>query len=188
MTTRTIADILATAKPRETTVRLCLRGDLAAEFEALDAELTDKTVTGTWAADEPRVEAEALAARIDALRAEMEVDTVVFRFRSLPRLQWEALIDAHPGRAGREEPFNLSTFPLALIAACAVDPAMTDAEASDLLDVLNEGQRDALFGACYTVNQEAVAVPFSVSASAVSRWREQNSKPLEPGVSPEASS
>jgi hypothetical protein len=188
MTTRTIADILATAKPRETTVRLCLRGDLVAEFEALDAELTDKTVSGTWRTSDPQSEAADLADRIEALRAEMDVDTVVFRFRSLPRLQWEALVDAHPGRDGRDEPFNFTTFPLALIAACAFDPAMTDAEATDLLDILNEGQRIKLFDACYTVNQESTAVPFSVSASAVSRWREQNSKPLEPGVSPEASS
>lgn len=188
MTTKTMAEILASAKRRETSVRLCLRGDLVAEFEALDAELTDLTVTGQWKTDEPRAEAEALAARIDALRAEMEQDTIVFRFRSLPRLEWEALVEAHPGRDAKDEPFNWSTFPLALIAACAFDPEMNATEASDLLDLLNEGQRIKLFDACYTVNQESTAIPFSVSASAVSRWREQNSKPLEPGVSPEASS
>lgn len=183
----TVADLIARAKPRETTVSLCLRGDLVAEFEALDAELTNLTITAGWKTDEPMAEAGALADRLETLRAEMAEDTVVVRFQALKRIEWEALVDAHPGRTP-DEAFNFSTFPLALIAASAVDPAMTEQEASDLLDVLNEGQRVALFDAAYTVNQEATAVPFSASASAVSRWREQKSKQPEPGESPEASS
>ena len=156
-------------------------------YEQLDADLTRRTVTEQWDTDQPADEAAALAAEIDAIRAEMEQDTITVRFRALKRLEWEALVEAHKKRHD-DEPFNWSTFPPALIAACVIDPEMSPTEVDELLDVINEAQREQLFDAAYTVNQESTAVPFSVGASAVSRWRAQNSKPLEPGVSPEASS
>lgn len=185
--TTDIRTILDSARRREAVVRLCLRGDLIPVYEQLDADLTRRTVTEQWDTDQPADEAAALAAEIEAVRAEMEQDSITVRFRALKRLEWEALVEAHKKRHD-DEPFNWSTFPPALIAACVVDPTMTPAEVDELLDVINESQREDLFNAAYTVNQESTAVPFSVSASAVSRWRERNSKQPEPGASPEASS
>jgi hypothetical protein len=64
---------------------------------------------------------------------------------------------------------------------------MTVAEVEELFDLLNEGQRDEMFGAAFNVNQEATSVPFSAGVSVVNRWRERRSKQPEPGASPEAS-
>ena len=73
-----------------------------------------------------------------------------------------------------------------------VEPADVLLHVEDGLDILpaasgvpelvemDQNQRDALFGAAFQVNQEATTVPFSERASAVTRWREQNSPSPEP--------
>jgi hypothetical protein len=183
----TAKDVLSKAKRRESTLRLYLDGPAEAEFRTLDAELTRRTTAEDWETDDPFTEAADLADRITAAAATMEESAVLFRFRSLGRLEWEALLDAHPGRSETER-FNFTTFPVALVAASLADPEMTVAEVEELFDLLNEGQRDEMFGAAFNVNQEATSVPFSAGVSVVNRWRERRSKQPEPGESPEASS
>ncbi len=182
--------ILKNARRRETTYRLCLRGDLIAEHEALEAELARLTSQGGWTASSlsdvsPVVE---LAAKIEALQAELREQTVTLRFRALRRVDWEALVAAHPGKT-EDEKFDVESFAAPLVAACLVDPELSPAEFDDLWDdALNHEQRDEVFGAAWAANTEATAVPFSERASVVTRWREQNSRLPEPGASPEASS
>lgn len=187
----TAKDILKNARRRETTYRLCLRGDLLAEHEALEAELARITGEGGWTASSladtsPVVD---LAQQIEALQAEMREQTVTLRFRALRRVDWEALVAAHPPREDKDEAFNVETFAAPLVRACLVDPELTASEFDDLWDdALNHEQRDEVFGAAWAANTEATSVPFSERASVVTRWREQNSKLPEPGASPEASS
>ena len=182
--------LIAGARRRESTLPLCLAGDLAAEHEELEAELEAVMRPGAWTAGSladtnPTI---ALSERIVAVEAQMAEHTTTLRFRALKRSDWEALIAAHPGREGKEERWNWSTFAPAIVSACLVDPVMTVAEVDELFDVVNEGQRDALFGAAFQVNQEATTVPFSERASVVTRWRAQNSTSLATGESLEASS
>lgn len=168
MTTKTAREILATARTRETVVRLCLRGDLVAEFEAAEARLADLTMGVGWGDGD--AETQALAERLTELRAEMLEDTVEFRFRALRRKAWDDLEREH---ARPEGGLNLDTMAPALIAASLVDPEMSATDLDELYDVINDGQRGALFTAAWNVNTEATEVPFSDRASAVMRAREQ---------------
>jgi hypothetical protein len=174
MTTKTAREILNSAKRAEKTVRLCLRGDLVAEFEALEERLADLTVGVGWGnGDDATAE---VAARLTEIRAEMLEDTVTFKFRALPRIAprpgevgWEELNAKHTGENGL---LNIDAFLPELVAASLVDPAMTAGELDELYDLINDGQRTALGNAAWSANTEDVAVPFSERASVVMRARE----------------
>lgn len=187
----TAKDILKNARRRQSTYRLCLRGDLLAEHEALEAELErlakDTGLTAPSLADESPVA--VVAAKIRALQDEMLEQTVTLRFEALRRRDWDALLERHPKADGEEGTYDVAGLAPELVAACLIDPELTPAEFDDLWDdTLNASQRDEVFGAAWAANTEASNVPFSERASVVTRWREQNSRLPEPGASPEASS
>lgn len=175
--------LIRNARPREGTYKVCLRGDLVSQWRALDAELEART---TVPIADPDAIAD-LAEQIQRLEAEMAEATLSLRFQALPAHQWADLIDAHPGKKPGER-FDFVTFVPALLAACLVDPVLDDDDLAALLDVLNEAQRDELFGVAWEVNQEAAATPFSVRASVVTRARASSSKRRGRGESPAASS
>jgi hypothetical protein len=162
-----ITEILKRAKPRETTVPIYLAGDVAAELERLERQLAD--VGGdAWAADsladtDPR---EPIARKIEAARKKLKASEVEFRFRALPDKGWSDLLAEHPAKE-EGQLFDAATFPRALIAACAVDPAMTPEQVDELYAVLNHAQRNALFDGAFGVNTEGTQIPFSVTASAI---------------------
>jgi hypothetical protein len=164
-----ITDILKRAKARETTVTVCLAGDLAAEAERLEAELAAATQEA-WGA--PSLAAatpgpsQAIAKRIEAVRKKMAASEVVITLRALGYRAWSDLVAAHPSPKD-DQAFDPETFSPALVAACAVDPAMTPEQASQLFEVLNQGQVKAVIDAAFEVNSEPTAVPFSVAASAI---------------------
>lgn len=171
-----MADIeawLKKAKPRETTVPICLAGDVVAEAERLERQLADAG-GGTWTADSLAATnpAAALVERIEAARKKIKASEVEFRFRALPDWSddpavttWSDLLAKHPG--GPDQLFDPETFPRALVAACAIDPVMSADQVNRLFAVLNEGQREALFNGAYSVNKEGTTVPFSLNASAI---------------------
>ena len=168
MTTKTAREILNSAKRREKTVRLCLRGDLVAEFEALEARLADLTIGVGWGnGDDATAE---VAERLTAIRAEMLEDTVTFTFRALKRIAWDELNAKH---TGENNLLNVDTFMPELVQACLVAPAMTVDDLDELYDVINDGQRIELGNAAWSVNTEATEVPFSERASVVMRARAQ---------------
>ena len=167
MTTKTAREILDSAKRAEKSVRLCLRGDLVAEFEALEARLADLTIGVGWGnGDDATAE---VAARLTAIRAEMLEDTVTFTFRALRRIAWDELNTKH---TGENNLLDVDAFLPELVAACLVDPVMTAADLDELYDVINDGQRIDLGNAAWSVNTEATEVPFSERASVVMRSRE----------------
>ena len=168
MTTKTAREILNSAKRREKTVRLCLRGDLVAEFEALEARLADLTIGVGWGnGDDTTAE---VAERLTAIRAEMLEDTVTFTFRALKRIAWDELNAKHTAENGL---LNVDAFMPELVQACLVEPPMTSGELDELYDVINDGQRIELGNAAWSVNTEATEVPFSERASVVMRARAQ---------------
>ena len=162
-----INDVIASAKLREQSITLCLRGDLAARHQeavqALEA-LTPDGVTGSLGG--PVVEA---AQKVRELEAEMREASTTFLFRALGDREYRALKAAHPGREGQQESFNVDTYPAALVAASSADPVMTVPDVERLFEVLSEGLRDQLFGAAFMVNEGRDGVPFSERASAVIR-------------------
>ena len=165
----TIDDIIGSARLPEQTVKLCLRGDLVAEHAALDAELK---ALGEWsptslAEADPRA---GIAAQVRDLEAQIAASETPFTFRALGRRKYRELVDAHPGEPGTR--FNADTFPRALIAACCTEPALTPTDVDRLFDVLNEGAVEVLFMAAYTVNEGLTRVPFSATASELTKRRE----------------
>lgn len=171
---------LDNARPPERTVSLCLRGDLVAEFERLEAEHTKAVQRVDDSLDAPS--ALAIAMQMEALRGEMQAATRVFTARALvPRAKYTDLILAHPPRLDEEgkpvrtdaEGFNAETFYPALMRACVVDPVMTPQRWEKLDAVLSDRQFDELAIACVAVNRGTIAVPFSPAASRTLR----NSEP-----------
>ncbi|MFC5802808.1 hypothetical protein [Streptomyces formicae] len=160
-----IKDVLAKAKPREHTVRICLAGDVAAEVDRLEAELAS---VSNWQAESlvdknPGIE---IAERIKEARERMQAAEVEFTFKALGAKAWSDLVAQHPGKKD-EEAWDVETLAPALVAASAVDPAMTQAEVDELFDALNFGQRQQLIDAAWQVNGEATSIPFSLHASAI---------------------
>lgn len=174
---KSFADLLADAKLPERTIPICLRADLAAEFDLLERDLADRqqrpttSLAGSGAGE--------LAKRIEALQAQMREHTYPFRLRALKRHQFRELVNAHPPRRGDDgeiiESDRLSAcntealFP-ALIQACVYDPQPTDEEWAVLLDEkLTENQfNDLAMGAWY-LNQGSIDVPFSFAVSQLRR-------------------
>lgn len=161
---RSFADILATAKPRETEVRLCLAGDLAAEADRLSAELEalgSRFAPSSLAEVDPRAAIDSELAEVhDQMRAAEET----FRFRALGPKAWSDLEAAHPGRTA-DEAWNPDTFAPALVAASSIAPAMSLQDVEALFEVLNDRQRGQLFTAAYQANRGETRVPFSPAAS-----------------------
>lgn len=160
-----IKEVLAKAKPREHTVRMCVAGDAAAEYDRLEAQLSS---TAQW---QPQSMAEAnpssaIAERMVAVQEQMREAEVDFTFRALGKLAWSDLVAEHPSST-EGELFDPETLAPALVAACAVDPEMTREDVDELFETLNMRQRQQLTEAAWHVNGEATSVPFSLHASAI---------------------
>lgn len=189
-----IEDIIASARLPETTVPLCMRGDLQATFEELERELEEARAADDGGTLASGGRAREVAEQIEALRAEMSAHTHVFRFRALPRPTYSDLLAQHRPRKNRtdggedEIDVNLDTFPTSLIAACCVDPPMSHEQASKLSAVVTNAQWDALFRGAFVVNRMTVDVPKSWAASEILASTAPSSRPHEPGGSAEGGS
>ncbi|MEU9405033.1 hypothetical protein AB0E08_04895 [Streptomyces sp. NPDC048281] len=163
-----IEDILKQAKPRERTVMVCTRGDLAGEAERLSEELTK--VNEDWEpSDLTEVHpARAIAAQLKEARDAARAAEVPFKLRYIGDKAYSDLLAAHPPEKGKDnELFDSVTFPRALIAASCVDPEMTEEQVIELFEVINEGEIAKLFNAAWDVHNSSDMVPFSLAASAL---------------------
>lgn len=166
-----IEDILAKAKPRVEEVSICLAGDLRAEHAQLVTELErviERQVTaGKMTGDS---EARGIAEKVQLLEAEMEKASQPFRFRGASEETLEALRERFPPRDGKRESWNTTAAGPALIAACASDPAMSEAQADMLRKAISQGDWDLLVEAAWTATtSKDRSVPFSVRASVLTR-------------------
>jgi len=167
-----VAAILAQARRPERTLPLCLRGDLVAQWEALERDL-EATPEATSLAGDGR---QAIAQQMQDLQEEMAASTVVFTVRALPRRRWTALVAEHPPRRDDDDVVVLSdrigvnadTFAEVIIKECVVDPVLEPAQLATLMDeVLSSSQYDSLFDAAWGVNRRDVDVPFSRAVSTI---------------------
>lgn len=157
-----INDLIEEARLPRKTIPVCLRGDLRARWDELHAEFKAAPKAGGSLGDpSPRA---GLARQLEELRAEITAQQVMFTFEALAGPDFSALLVAHPGKGGNR--VNLDTLPPALLAACCLDPKMDTDQAGRLLGKLSAAQGAELFDAAWSVNQDAVDVPFDVSVYA----------------------
>ncbi len=133
-----IADLIATAQPRTVEVQVCARGDLVDRHAVLVRELAEaegNVQKAASIADDPEVS--RIAGEIVACQDEQEASTVTIVLQSVTRRVWADLLAAHPPRPqDKGLDHNADTFPPAVVAACAKEPALTEDEANQLADVL----------------------------------------------------
>lgn len=161
-----IEDILKRATPRERTVMVCIRGDLAGEADRLQDELA--RVSSDW---EPQDLTDVhpgreLAEKLRDIREQIKDAEEAFKVRYIGDKAYSDLMAAHPAKDDGQA-FDSETFPRALIAASCVDPVMTDEQVTQLFEVINEGEIKKLFDAAWDVHNSSELVPFSLLASAL---------------------
>jgi hypothetical protein len=165
-TPRGIEDVLAMARPRQTEVRLCLAGDLAARADQLAERielLGDRSGASSLADVDPR---RALESELDEVHEAMRASEVVFRFRALGRTAYSDLLAAHEPRKGTDDAsWNNDTYPHALIAACCIEPVMTVEQVDQLTEVLSQRQRNELFNQAWSAQVGETRVPISRAVS-----------------------
>jgi hypothetical protein len=159
-----IEDILAQATPRERTVKVCIRGDLAGEAERLQDELSK--VSEDWEpADLTDVHpGRELATALKEIKEQIRAAEVPFTLRYIGDKPYSDLMAAHPGKDDNEA-FDSETFPRALVAASCVDPVMSEEQVAQLFEKINQGEIKKLFDAAWDVHNSSEMVPFSLLAS-----------------------
>lgn len=171
-------DKIKNARLPEATVRIALRGDLAAEYDQLLMQIEQakarkaNTLAGSGVA--------VLEDRLAAVIEEMQDSVIEFKLRALPRTKkhgdrrpsFAELKKLHPprevnGEMSREDIMagfvNAETFADPLVRNSIVDPPLDDDDWDEL--EISQGQFDELVSAAWTLNQGRVDIPFSRAGS-----------------------
>jgi hypothetical protein len=140
-------------KPRRKTIEVIASDDVLDQLKDIQEALEDEDDSTT----RTRLESELKDAQ-DAL----EAATIRITFESIGRKRYEDLIAAHPAtdaqnkesqkEAQQDAPYNVDTFPAALISASAVSPVMTLEQAQELWDDWNAGELTEVFFSALEVN------------------------------------
>jgi hypothetical protein len=165
-----IEQIITSARRPETTVPLCMRGDLQAVWEQLDRDFdtADKEITDEVTEGGSPVLAVKIAKQMAEVEREMRDSTVIFILRGLSRSQWQEIVKENPPIEGVDEEgaeVNEESFVTAMIAQCCADPSMTIEQAKRLHDEVTDGQWQSLATAAWQVNKNTPTVPYSLAAS-----------------------
>lgn len=184
-------NLLNSARLPESTVTVCLRGDLQAEWERLNAKLAElRAAPGRKMTD--NAEASDVAARIREIEGQMKGATLELTLRALPRRDWLRLLRDHPPRKSDEGDkalgFNTETFFDALIPRSIVSPELNEDQVSRLMDALSSAQYDKLLETAWSLNRRDVSVPFSPLASLTAGSTDGRSGQRSASVSPRAAS
>lgn len=161
----TYDEIKALAKLPTKGVPLCLRGDLQSEWEGLERELKilkERQKRGGTLSGSSE-EMKAVEEKIAALREEMQESTKVFTLRGLSKKRFSDLKASKPLRDEDKDAgvdYNGEEFPVILVQACLVDPALTVPEVEDLVETtFTQGQWDLLFWSAMYLNRGTVDIP-----------------------------
>jgi hypothetical protein len=162
-----IDEILGQIKLPERIYPLCLRADLRGRWEELNRKLrhAEAEATSSLAGED----SSGVAEQIRDLEEEMAAATVNLQLRALRSKAWSDLLAKHPPRKDheRDRAFNLDTFGSAMLAACSVDPIMSEDQAGHLIDSITQGQWDELTTVLWNLNNAGVDVPKSRLASEI---------------------
>lgn len=167
------------AQRAEKTVDICLRGDLQAEWDALNDTRTQLKRSGPDSLGDGRVA--EIENQMDAIADQMRESTIQLRFRALPRKDWFGLLEKHPPREGNSQDralgLNQDSFFDDLIPRSLVDPELDKDTLSELLDLISGADYQNITLAVFSINQHEVSVPFSLSGSRATSSSGATSKP-----------
>ncbi len=155
----TVEDVLAAARLPERTASICLRSDLTAEHDVVLGELgTLVTASGEVIGDDAEAGMDAhsnasrareLADRLQQLKAEMRSSMWHVRFRAMPSDDWSAFKKQHMPKG---QGADMTDFRTKIIAACAIEPPITEDQVKELRKKLGSAQivslSDTAFDAC----------------------------------------
>jgi hypothetical protein len=171
-TTKNFKAMMAEARLPERTVDLCLRGDLVADFQALEAELDAARNAAGDSLDSGTGE---ILERMEAVQALMRESTYPVRLRAMRGPDFRTLLAQHPARrneAGEIDKaeqgfdFNIETFLQPLLRACMIDPEMVSKDDWDqFVGGITDYQFNELAMTCLNLNRGKVDIPFSLAAS-----------------------
>jgi hypothetical protein len=159
-----IDEILSKAQPRVEHTRVCLDGELLGEHSRLSDELDELQRAAGPAKLGGNPEALALAEKIQAVEAKIEKAKVPFKFKGIGSQEFAAIMARFPSSG--PQGWNVQMGAPALIAACAIDPSMTEEQATQLCAQIAGGATQ-LFEAAWRATNEATNTPPSVRASAL---------------------
>lgn len=168
--------LLGKAKPTESSVELCLAGDLFAKYEELQRKLQSETGPFSTLGN---TEKSKIADDIKQVEAEMQASAITFLFRAIPRSKYEVGRKKHEGENGQMAD---SWFPF-LVAESFVSATDSNGDRLESLDVdqvlslferLSEGQRDVLVSGAWDANTIGGDIPKSLAASVISQSSEQD--------------
>lgn len=141
-------------KPQTKIVTILLDSDVLDAYEKAQAHLSEATA-------ETRAGLEAELAEAKTALAE---STVQLKFQSIGRKRYEDLVADHPAtkeqneqalkETQQEAPYNLDTFPPALIRASILEPELTEEDIADIYDNWNNAELMELFLAALEVNTQ----------------------------------
>lgn len=164
------------AQLAERSLPLCLRQDLVARWEELDAqrEAASKRA-GRDSLAGSGGDAATIALQMEELRTQMAAATVTVVVRALPRPAFQKLLKVHPPRRDddgktfdedADHGVNTSTFWGALLRASWQSPVISKARMAKLLDeLLSDRQFEQLANLAMAVNRGDFDIPFSFAAS-----------------------
>jgi hypothetical protein len=159
-----IEDVLGKIKVPVRAVQVCLDADLQAEHDELTARL-EVLRRESRAKMGDSSEAREIAERVTELEHRMRESEVTFKFRGLTKAGLAKLYERFPPPEGKALAWDVETGAYALLAACAVEPTMTEDQAQRLLDSVSQGHADRLVGAAWLASTGSTQVPFSARAS-----------------------
>lgn len=155
----TVEDVLAAARLVERTASICTRADLTADHDrVLDELATLITPGGELIADDDEAGMDAqsnaarardLSDRLTRIKAEMRASMWHVRFRAMDSDAWTAFKKQHMPK-GKDA--DLTEFRTKLVAACAIEPTISEDQARQLRKKFNSSQfvdlSDTAFAAC----------------------------------------
>jgi hypothetical protein len=180
----TFAEIKARASRPETSVSLCLAGSVLARYRDLEQRLERASTVAPSLGE--RSEASLLAEQLRDLEAEMSDASHTFVLRAMHPREWADFRLTVPERGEDEDAFKTAYFAwlAELVSRCCIDPVMTSAEVTELVDDLSGSQWDKLANETWALNADEVTIPFSAAASALIGSDETRSR--QPSPSDEA--
>lgn len=169
---RTFDHLRSAKKPRRSTVDLVLDPEVAEDFATAKRsyELAETLLKGEPTSTERKAEFDAAKSRLDKVTKAARDVTFSITFRSIGPSRYEDLKHAHLASAEEKKAaearglpdieLSETTWPVALIAACAEEPALSEDEVREIRtsDAFNRAEFDTLYFTCLSLNEQRAVV------------------------------